>query len=148
MYMYIHKHFSHRTIKAHSNVQPRLKTLLCMFLRNYPFLFLRKYNFGFQVLSSLKKFYVHPISTSVSSIALQICLKKYCFVRLAFKIKNTIKKWNLISMFILNPTKIVTRLTFRTITFIVTYVSLLPVFIMLVHQFLTSNICQYVIECF
>ena len=51
-------------------------------------------------------------------------------------------------MFILNPTKIVTCLTFRTITFTVTYVSLLPVFIMLVHQFLTSYICQYVIECF
>ena len=48
-------------------------------------------------------------------------------------------------MFILNPTKIVTCLTFRTITFTVTYVSLLPVFIMLVHQFLTGNICQYVI---
>ena len=55
---------------------------------------------------------------------------------------------SLISMFILNPTKIVTCLTFRTITFTVTYVSLLPVFIMLVHQFLTSYICQYVIECF
>ena len=51
-------------------------------------------------------------------------------------------------MFILNPTKIVTCLTFRTITFTVTYVSLLPVFIMLVHQFLTSYICHYVIECF
>ena len=121
-----------------------------MFLRNYLFLFLRKYSFGFQVLSSLKKFHIHPIPTSVSSIAIQICLKKkkYCFVRLALKIKNNIKKRKSYLMFILNPTKIVTCLTFKTITFTVTYISLLPVVIMLVHQFLTSYICQYIIECF
>ena len=81
IYMYTHTHFSHRTIKAHPNVQPRLKTSALYVFVKLHILFLRRYNFGFQVLSLLSQKFSHSPYTHMflSAIRKAIHMLKILF---------------------------------------------------------------------